>query len=161
MEVCRKASKCIFSPANMIIFKSYLDLDLSESDWSRFVVQFGLSDLNEKRFEPAFVRFMVKRFVARVLTSATNLVTIVRTNAGSIRNVSPSNHSAKTLLRTCTSLTQTGAGLSMIWKYSCSQRKMYNSMRYSFWHIQEPRTAALKFSWRHKQHPPDSGRKSD
>ena len=114
-EVCRKAylrlvttahiaSRYTISSMNMIIFKSYLDLDLSESDWSRFVVQFGLSDLNEKRFEPAFVRFMVKRFVARVLTSATNLVTIVRTNAGSIRNVSPSNHSTQIILRTCTSL---------------------------------------------------------
>ena len=85
------ASKYTISFINTTIFKSYLDLDLSESDWSRFVIRFWLSDWNEKRFEPAFVRFMD-------------------------RNVSRSNHSAKTGLRTCTSLTQTGAGLSMIWK---------------------------------------------
>ena len=37
-----------FSVVNMTMFKSYLDLPLSESDWCRFVVQFGLSDLTDK-----------------------------------------------------------------------------------------------------------------
>ena len=40
------ASKCTFSIVNVIIFKSYLDLHLSESDWCRFVVRFWLSYLN-------------------------------------------------------------------------------------------------------------------
>ena len=40
------ASKCTFSFVNMTVFKSYLDLHLSESDWSRFVVRFWLSYLN-------------------------------------------------------------------------------------------------------------------
>ena len=42
------ASHCTFSDVNMVIFKSYLDLHLSESDWCGFVVEFGLSDLTEK-----------------------------------------------------------------------------------------------------------------
>ena len=50
------ASHCTFSAVNMVIFKSYLDLHLSESDWCGFVVQFGLSDLSEKHSESAFVR---------------------------------------------------------------------------------------------------------
>ena len=60
------ASNCTLSFVHMSIFKSYLDLHLSESDWCRFVVQFGLSDLTEKHSEPAFVRTMVKRFVVMV-----------------------------------------------------------------------------------------------
>ena len=43
MEVRRKASKSIFSIVNMIIFKSDLDLYLSESDWCRFVIRFWLN----------------------------------------------------------------------------------------------------------------------
>ena len=35
---------------NVIIFKSYLDLHLSESDWCRFVVRFWQSYDPEKRF---------------------------------------------------------------------------------------------------------------
>ena len=50
------ASHCTFSDVNMVIFKSYLDLHLSESDWCGFVVQFGLSDLSEKHSESAFVQ---------------------------------------------------------------------------------------------------------
>ena len=50
------ASHCTFSAVNMVIFKSYLDLHLSESDWCGFVIQFGLSDLSEKHSESAFVR---------------------------------------------------------------------------------------------------------
>ena len=42
------ASYSTFSVVNMDISKSYLDLHLSESDWCRFVVEFGLSDLTEK-----------------------------------------------------------------------------------------------------------------
>ena len=42
------ASNCTLSFVNMSIFKSYLDLHLSESDWCRFVVRFGLSDLTDK-----------------------------------------------------------------------------------------------------------------
>ena len=34
------------SVANMIIFRSYLDLHLSESDWCRIVVRFWLSYLD-------------------------------------------------------------------------------------------------------------------
>ena len=61
MEVYRKASRSIFSIVNMIIFKSDLDLYLSESDWCRFVVRFWLSNLNQKHSEPVFVRMRFKR----------------------------------------------------------------------------------------------------
>ena len=43
------ASYSTFSVVNMDISKSYLDLYLSESDWCRFVVEFGLSDLTRAR----------------------------------------------------------------------------------------------------------------
>ena len=46
------ASNSTFSVVNMNISKSYLDLHQSESDWCRFVVQFRLSDSNEKHFDP-------------------------------------------------------------------------------------------------------------
>ena len=60
-RVLGRAKKCIashrtFSDVNMVIFKSYLDLHLSESDWCGFVVQFRLSDLSEKHSESAFVQ---------------------------------------------------------------------------------------------------------
>ena len=56
VQKCCIASHCTFSDVNMVIFKSYLDLHLSESDWCGFVVQFGLSDLSEKHSESAFVQ---------------------------------------------------------------------------------------------------------
>ena len=44
------ASKRISSSVNMTIFKSDLDLHLSDSDWCGLVVRFWLSYLNENRF---------------------------------------------------------------------------------------------------------------
>ena len=60
------ASHFAFSVVNMIILKSYLDLHLSDSDWCRFVVEFGLSDLIEKHSESPFVRTMVNKSVVMV-----------------------------------------------------------------------------------------------
>ena len=45
---CVPTQTFAFSVVSMTIFKSYLDLHLSEADWCRFVVEFGLSDLIEK-----------------------------------------------------------------------------------------------------------------
>ena len=44
------AWKCIFSSVKTIIFKSDLDLHLSDSDWCGLVVRFWLNHLHENRF---------------------------------------------------------------------------------------------------------------
>jgi len=38
----------------MHAFKPYLDSHRSESDWSEFVVRFGVTYLMQKRFRPVF-----------------------------------------------------------------------------------------------------------